>query len=180
MAGIPPDQINSGEESGRSERRDVGVICRTSIDVDPREDSSNASNTDRAMTLDLRILEQLKELDEDDKTREFSRGVIWIFFDQAKSTFEKMYAAIERGDLQVINTLAHFLKGSSATLGVTRVMNHCECIQGLTDSTRMGNLATSLEKEKLLNDVKRELDLMITDYMEAETALRRYLSQLDV
>ena len=38
--------------------------------------------------------EQILEMDEDDGSREFSRGIVFGFFEQAEATFEKMNDAL--------------------------------------------------------------------------------------
>jgi osomolarity two-component system phosphorelay intermediate protein YPD1 len=43
--------------------------------------------------IDKNTFEQILEMDDDDD-KEFSRGIVFGFFDQAKSTFDKMEAAL--------------------------------------------------------------------------------------
>ena len=40
--------------------------------------------------LDKSAFEQILEMDDDEVEREFSKSIVYDFFDQAKSTFEKM------------------------------------------------------------------------------------------
>lgn len=42
--------------------------------------------------IDIEVFEQLLEMDEDD--REFSRSLVWNYFEQAENTFDKMDAAL--------------------------------------------------------------------------------------
>ena len=41
-------------------------------------------------SLDLLTFEQILEMDDDEDEREFSRSIVYGFFDQAEATFEKM------------------------------------------------------------------------------------------
>lgn len=94
-------------------------------------------------------------MDEDPAEREFSKSIVFDFFQQASETFEKMdkylyvYPIWFNGhmrrskwtfstdssshsgekDLDQLSALGHFLKGSSATLGLTKVKDSCEKIQ---------------------------------------------------
>ena len=72
--------------------------------------------------IDIDVFEQLLEMDEEDD-REFSKSLVWNYFEQAESTFEKMDAALAAQELKELSTLGHFLKGSSAAVGVTKVRN---------------------------------------------------------
>ena len=42
--------------------------------------------------IDVDVFEQLLEMDEDD--REFSQSLVWNYFEQAESTFQKMDGAL--------------------------------------------------------------------------------------
>lgn len=49
--------------------------------------------SDVADIIDEGTFEQILEMDDDDE-REFSKGIVYGFFDQAKTTFEKMEKAV--------------------------------------------------------------------------------------
>ncbi|ETN43307.1 uncharacterized protein HMPREF1541_02466 [Cyphellophora europaea CBS 101466] len=61
--------------------------------------------------------------------RDFSKSIVFGFFDQAKETFDQMEKEIQNKDLEKLSSLGHFLKGSSATLGFNKVRDECEKIQ---------------------------------------------------
>ncbi|EXJ81544.1 osomolarity two-component system, phosphorelay intermediate protein YPD1 [Capronia coronata CBS 617.96] len=67
-------------------------------------------------------------MDEEDE-REFSKSIVFGFLEQAEQTFTKMDAAMKDKNLAELSSLGHFLKGSSATLGFTKVKDECEKIQ---------------------------------------------------
>lgn len=71
---------------------------------------------------------QILELDEDDE-REFSSGMASAYCDQARSTYKQMEDAFQEKDLPKLSSLGHFLKGSSAALGMAKVQASCERMQ---------------------------------------------------
>lgn len=47
-----------------------------------------------ADSIDQSTFEQILEMDDDDTDRDFSKGIVYGFFEQAESTFEKMEKAL--------------------------------------------------------------------------------------
>jgi osomolarity two-component system, phosphorelay intermediate protein YPD1 len=45
-------------------------------------------------SVEVATFEQILEMDDDDEEREFSKGIVFGFFDQAAETFDKMEAAL--------------------------------------------------------------------------------------
>ncbi|KAH7926442.1 Hpt, histidine phosphotransferase protein [Leucogyrophana mollusca] len=83
-----------------------------------------SSDTD---VIDMETFQQILELDDDDL--EFSRDMAYAYFTQAETTFDQMEKAFKGDDLHELGSLGHFLKGSSAALGVSKVQATCEKIQ---------------------------------------------------
>jgi len=116
--------------------------------------------------------------DEDEDDHGFSRGIVLNYFDQAITTFDEMDQALEAKDLLKLSDLGHFLKGSSAALGVAKVQWSCEKMQHygkLRDEVNSVDLdeTTALEKiSTLLVQVKEE-------HAEAEKWLKKYYENLD-
>ncbi|KAL1836024.1 hypothetical protein VTJ49DRAFT_5683 [Mycothermus thermophilus] len=79
--------------------------------------------------VDKDIFEQILEMDENDPDREFSKSLIFGFFKQAAETFGKIETALKEKNLHELSRLGHFLKGSSATLGFTKIKDSCQVIQ---------------------------------------------------
>ncbi|CAL1698240.1 unnamed protein product [Somion occarium] len=79
-------------------------------------------------TIDEETFNQIVELDEDD-THDFSHGMVTAYFTQARNTFDEMEQAYKDKNLDKLSSLGHFLKGSSAALGVTKVQASCERMQ---------------------------------------------------
>lgn len=134
--------------------------------------------------IDPATFEQILEMDEDEVEREFSKSIVYDFFGQADQTFKKMDKELEKKEgkyLKELSELGHFLKGSSATLGLTKVKDSCEKIQhygqlkddaGLKDITEekaQENLAKIIKQAKTeFTDVKEILKKFYQDEGEKE------------
>ncbi|KAJ1572676.1 hypothetical protein NDA12_003850 [Ustilago hordei] len=125
--------------------------------------------------IDMDIFTQLLEMDDEDD-REFSKSIVWNYFDQAETTFKEMDAALSTHDLTELSTLGHFLKGSSAAVGVIKVRDSCEHMQhygkchgedGLSDLSKEGALK---KLTVTLRDVK-------VQYREAAKALKAFYGE---
>ncbi|KAJ9201087.1 hypothetical protein DTO166G4_1900 [Paecilomyces variotii] len=126
--------------------------------------------------IDPSTFEQILEMDDDDE-REFSKGIVYGFFEQADSTFEKMEKAISRKDLPELSQLGHFLKGSSATLGLTKVKDACEKIQHYgARKDESGTVEEPDDKVSLAN-IKETLTDVKKDYDEVADILKRFYGE---
>jgi len=140
----------------------------------PPSDSSEPSSTGGAV-IDMDTFHQILDLDEDD-TYEFSAGMAWAYFAQARSTFENMDNALAEKDLKKLSELGHFLKGSSAALGVSKVQASCERMQHYgqrRDEQTKSDLTEGDALERiggLLSQVKKE-------YTAAEKWLREWYKE---
>ena len=56
----------------------------------PGPEDGPTTELDLGDSIDAATFEQILEMDEDDPSREFSRGIVCGFFEQAENTFEKM------------------------------------------------------------------------------------------
>ncbi|GMM50759.1 Ypd1 protein [Starmerella bacillaris] len=79
--------------------------------------------------VDWSIFSQILLMDEDENLRDFSKSIVENYFEQAESTFTDMDAALDQQDYDKLMRLGHFLKGSSASLGLVKVQATCEDIQ---------------------------------------------------
>ncbi|CAG8579073.1 4091_t:CDS:2 [Ambispora leptoticha] len=128
-------------------------------------------STESSDLIDHEVFDQLVEMDDDDD--DFSRSIILNYFDQAESTFGEMDKALKSKDLNKLSQLGHFLKGSSAAIGLIKVKASCEKLQhygNLKDETGTKSISEELALRKiepLLKGVKEE-------YKEAEDYLRRF------
>ena len=100
------------------------------------------------------ILNEIISMDEDDP--EFSKGLIIQYIDQAETTFGEMDAQLNGAkDLAELEKLGHFLKGSSAALGLQRIAWSCERIQNLGRKAEK----SFPSKQQLLDTMPAELAL---------------------
>ena len=68
----------------------------------------------------------------------------------------------------------HFLKGSSATLGLTKVKDSCEKIQHYGAHKDETGTVDEPDDAKCLSRISKTLDAVKTEYAEVEKALRRF------
>ncbi|KAL7921543.1 histidine phosphotransferase HPT1 [Trichoderma austrokoningii] len=127
--------------------------------------------------IDLTTFKQILEMDEPGDN-EFSSSIVFGFFDQAEETFASMDTALDAEDLEKLSELGHFLKGSSATLGLVKVRDGCEKIQRYG---KQENLDGSPEDDVkvCLEQIKKALTAVKSDYEEVETGLRNFYKDDD-
>ncbi|KAJ4368782.1 Phosphorelay intermediate protein [Neocucurbitaria cava] len=132
-------------------------------------------------TIDPATFEQILEMDEDEVEREFSKSIVYDFFGQADSTFKKMDSSLEKkeGDyLKELSELGHFLKGSSATLGLTKVKDSCEKIQhygSLKDETGVKDIKEKEACEKLKTTIAQAKE----EFVEVKGVLKEFYKDTD-
>ncbi|KAL9065638.1 MAG: hypothetical protein Q9161_008082 [Pseudevernia consocians] len=150
------------------------------------EDPSEAGSTgppDFGDSIDPLTFEQILEMDDDEDEREFSRSIVYGFFEQAEATFEKMDTSLSTAESQKIqrehelanlSSLGHFLKGSSATLGMTKVKDSCEKIQHYGAHKDDAGQPTDMEDVVLLKKIKATVATVKVEYQEAERILKQF------
>lgn len=121
----------------------------------------------------METFSQILELDEDEETHDFSRPMVWDYFEQAEKTFGEMDDAVDKKDLPSLSSLGHFLKGSSAALGLSRVQDSCEKIQhsGLQRDEESNK---NLSPDEALKSIQKLLKQVKIDYHEAQTWLMEF------
>ncbi|PIL22321.1 hypothetical protein GSI_15009 [Ganoderma sinense ZZ0214-1] len=165
---------------------------------DSKSDADDeAEDVDQEGVIDLDTFNQILDLDEDD-THEFSLGMTEAYFSQASSTFTDMDDALyvispayscsllidpstpstcsKKKDLPKLSSLGHFLKGSSAALGVSAVQATCEHIQhygALRDEETGGDLT----QEDALAMIAPLLERVKREYAIAEKWLRNWYDE---
>ncbi|WPH04209.1 Multistep phosphorelay regulator 1 [Acrodontium crateriforme] len=125
-------------------------------------------------SIDASTFEQILEMDDDEEEREFSRSIVYDFFTQADGTFKNMDNELANGNLGRLSELGHFLKGSSATLGLAKVQASCEKIQHYgAQKDETGNSKVD-DKDLCLKNCRTEIARAKTDFKEAERLLKRF------
>ncbi|KAK0102459.1 hypothetical protein ONS95_006078 [Cadophora gregata] len=140
---------------------------------DPSEEGS-VGLPDLGDSIDALTFEQILEMDDDEDDREFSRSIVFSFFEQAEQTFKKMDDALEKKDLATLSSLGHFLKGSSATLGLTKVKDSCEKIQHYGQKKDDEGTEDEPDEDKCLERCKDTLVTVKEEYAEVEKVLKKF------
>ncbi|KAF5667610.1 osomolarity two-component phosphorelay intermediate ypd1 [Fusarium heterosporum] len=122
--------------------------------------------------IDVETFEQILEMDEPDD-HEFSQSIVFGFFDQAEETFVEIDAALENKNLAELSSLGHFLKGSSATLGLAKVRDGCEKMQRYGKKENVDGSPED-DEEICLQRIQEAFDAVKKDYHEVEEALKEY------
>jgi len=113
---------------------------------------------------------------DDEEDHDFSKGIVWNYFDQAESTFTKMDEALGQSDLLELSTLGHFLKGSSAAVGVIKVRDSCECMQHYGKMFDSDGI-TPLSHSEAVGKLTATLRAVKVQYREASIVLRRFYDE---
>lgn len=126
-----------------------------------------------AKDIDPNTFLQILEMDDDDD-REFSKGIVSQFFSQAEDKIIEMKEYVKSQDLVQLSSLGHFLKGSSATLGFTKIQEACEVIQHLgMGKDESGHKVISDPKETL-SQIQKKLVVMEADCQSVKSVLRNF------
>ncbi|KAN0069797.1 Signal transduction histidine kinase, phosphotransfer (Hpt) domain containing protein [Elaphomyces granulatus] len=134
---------------------------------------------DHRDVIEQSAFEQILDMDEEGD-KDFSKSIVYGFFDQAETTFEKMERAISSKDLRELSHLGHFLKGSSATLGLTKVKDACEKIQNFGARKDESGTADEPDDNQSLANIKLTLKRVKEDYKEVARILKRYYGDTDL
>lgn len=137
-------------------------------------------------------LGQILELDGEDGNYDFSWSMITEYFDQAARTFLDMEEAMcvcsqlirlsslthdrEVKDLVKLGELGHFLKGSSAQLGVTRVQAICENVQHY-GQRRDQEREVDISAEEALTMITNSIDPVKKEYGIAKEWLKEFFRE---
>ncbi|TFK20004.1 histidine-phosphotransfer domain, HPT domain-containing protein [Coprinopsis marcescibilis] len=135
------------------------------------EDELDDEDEESSEIVDMDVFSQLIELDEDDP--DFSKEMAEQYFSQAIATFGKLDEALLDKDLKELSSLGHFLKGSSAALGLSKVQKSCEKIQNY-GNLRDEDADRSLVEHEALKLITKTLARVKKEYIEAEKWLKNY------
>ncbi|KAJ2160794.1 Phosphorelay intermediate protein [Coemansia sp. RSA 552] len=174
--------MNTQNTSARTEQADVlpekpGARAEP-VGEEEEEDEEEEDDLTNEI-LDLEAFNQLLSMDDDnDEEYEFSREIVSNYLEQAKTTFADMEKALDAKDLSKLSSLGHFLKGSSATIGVKKVQECCKRIQFLG---KLHNITGqgSVDEEEALALITKELKAGKEEYSKAKEFLG-YFYETDV
>jgi len=81
-----------------------------------------------------------------------------------------------KGDLPELSSLGHFLKGSSATLGLTKVKESCEKIQHYGQKKDEAGTTDEPDEKLCLTRIKDTLVVVKEEYEDVEKVLKKFYS----
>ncbi|ROW06471.1 hypothetical protein VMCG_04351 [Cytospora schulzeri] len=125
--------------------------------------------------VDMATFSQILEMDEDEAEREFSKPLVFNFFEQVEETFEKMDTALEDKNLDELSSLGHFLKGSSATLGFNKIRDSCQVIQQYGHKLDLAGTPET-DEEVCLKKITEALKAVKVDYADLEKELKVFFN----
>ncbi|KAH0614583.1 uncharacterized protein H6S33_000219 [Morchella sextelata] len=171
---MPPIEVkeNNAVVEDRERERDRPPTNTVSIKQEEEELVVDISDIPEEI-IDRATFDQILEMDDDDE-RDFSKTIVFGFFEQAEDTFKQMENFVKQKDLQQLSSLGHFLKGSSATLGLTKVKDSCEKIQHFGVKKDEDGTHDIPDETKCLEKIKKTLDEMKEDYRQAEKYLLKF------
>lgn len=142
--------------------------------IEERSEEGSATLPECGDSIDPSTFEQILEMDDDEEEREFSKSIVYDFFQQAQTTFEKMDQNLAKKDLAALSALGHFLKGSSATLGLTKLKDSCEKLQHYGAHKDETGTFDEPDAEVCLSRSKTTIAQAKKEFEEVEKALRKF------
>ncbi|KAG0144591.1 hypothetical protein CROQUDRAFT_47067 [Cronartium quercuum f. sp. fusiforme G11] len=85
--------------------------------------------------IDMDVFQQLLAMEDDDVNEQtncpfsFTKSLVEVYFEDGQGTVEQMECSLSRADYKKVSQLAHFLRGSAASLGVCQVAATCEALE---------------------------------------------------
>ncbi|TIC19293.1 hypothetical protein E3Q12_04271 [Wallemia mellicola] len=128
--------------------------------------------------VDMETFGQILEMDEDENDRDFSSGIVYNFYEQAFETFKELDTALKEEDMHTLHTKGHFLKGSSAALGLIKLKQSCEKIQ-VFGKLQDPKTQKEISKDEALKQVNEALTSAKDEYSEAEGWLKAFYGDLE-
>ncbi|KAI9019425.1 signal transduction histidine kinase [Phycomyces nitens] len=139
----------------------------------PAEEESDGRVLNADDLIDMNTFDQLLDMDDEDD-HEFSHSIVLDYFKQAETTFEAMDTALEKKDLPELSRLGHFLKGSSAAIGLRKVKATCEKIQNIGNCKDNDKILT---ETVALDQITPLLPRVKAEYFEAEEYLKTFYEE---
>ncbi|KAG8742176.1 hypothetical protein FRC10_001932 [Ceratobasidium sp. 414] len=151
----------------------------TAVAAEPSEPDEKIPDPEETLDIDETVFSQITEMDDEDEDCEFSREIVVDYFKQAATTFKELRQALAEKDLAELSAKGHFLKGSSAALGVKKVQESCEHIQHY-GAKRDEIKDVDLTETQALRRITLILPRLERDYVSAEKWLRNYYLKLGI
>ncbi|KAF8981949.1 hypothetical protein BGZ46_002049 [Entomortierella lignicola] len=158
-------------ERVKSEKKFKDTYAAPRVEVDDEVESDPEGEEEEDEIIDHTTFDQLLEMDDEDE--QFSRSLVLNYFEQAEETFKALNKAMSQLEFPELTRLGHFLKGSSAALGLIKIRESCEKLQhyGNRKDAEGAETITDSEAEILIRAL---LDQMRQEYDEAKSCLESF------
>ncbi|UNI16787.1 Phosphorelay intermediate protein [Purpureocillium takamizusanense] len=126
--------------------------------------------------VDMTTFNQIAEID-DSGNSSFCISLYFDFFGQAEDTFKSMRSALDVQDYDRLSSLAHYIKGSSATVGLFKIHDGCERIERFSKQRVGGGAVTSpqdAQQQQSTRQIRDVLAALQEHNKRAEGAFRRH------
>jgi osomolarity two-component system phosphorelay intermediate protein YPD1 len=144
--------------------------------ADQNDEGHDANFPDLGDAVDSLTFSQILEMDDSEDNREFSKSIVYGFFEQAQETFDQMDEALGKSNLEELSRLGHFLKGSSATLGLNKVRDSCEKIQRYGKKENVDGTPEP-DEALCLSRLRETIATVKTEYADVERTLRKFFGE---
>ncbi|KAG0141158.1 hypothetical protein CROQUDRAFT_664211 [Cronartium quercuum f. sp. fusiforme G11] len=151
---------------------------KATTDLSGKETVPELPDAEGGPLVDMETFGQLLEMD-DDEEHTFSKSLTWDYFDQAVTTFKEMDAAVLAGDLITLSRKGHFLKGSSAALGLNKVKASCEKMQHY-GNRKKANGEGALTEDEAMERCKDLLEQLKDEQKLSKAWLERFYAERNV
>ncbi|KAA1097148.1 hypothetical protein PGTUg99_007067 [Puccinia graminis f. sp. tritici] len=127
-----PQQLNSARTPGEGGNLTVSVSKNpTEIPPSPTtpHQSSIRSSSPSSPIIDTEVFKQLLAMEDENSSFSFTHGLIDLYYEDGSRTLDQMRCALQPSDYSTLARLAHFLRGSAASVGIIQVARICELIE---------------------------------------------------
>ncbi|OAQ87427.1 hpt domain-containing protein [Purpureocillium lilacinum] len=123
--------------------------------------------------VDMNTFNQIAEID-DSGNSSFCISLYFDFFGQAEDTFKSMRSALDIQDYDRLSSLAHYIKGSSATVGLFKIHDGCERIERFSKQRDGSTVVSPQDAQQSTSQIRDVLVALQEHNKRAEHALRRH------
>jgi HPt (histidine-containing phosphotransfer) domain-containing protein len=124
----------------------------------PTGTQERGSYTQEEDSLDHTVIASLRELGDSDLLSELTQ----MFLEEVPERLEALQEAVDKGDEQTIQRIAHTLKGSSGNMGARQMSRLCLDLEQAGESNDLSSAADILELlNKEFDRVREELPALV-------------------
>jgi len=169
------DGVTEGTASNGAPEAKVGEAA-VQVEEEEQGEEADVGEPSTEEVVDMEVFGQLLEID-DDETHEFSKTLAFDYISQADSTFHEIEEALTAKDLDALSRKGHFLKGSSAALGLQRVQHSCEAMQHFGKRKDANGEGPEVSESEALNRCRGLLKRLRKEQQEAKEWLEAFYKE---